>query len=565
MDFLPCVVIPIYNHKECIEHVVEKLKPLGLHCFIVDDGSDKSTQKVLDSIALHYPAVTLHRLPVNRGKGGAVMAGMELAYTLGYSHALQIDADGQHNCDDIQAFLSAAEINPNALIAGQPVYNSTAPKGRLMARYITHFWVAVETLSRNPPDTMCGFRIYPLKATCHIIQTCSLGRRMDFDIEIMVRLIWAGVQIIRIPTRVIYPQNGKSHFRYLLDNALISWMHTRLFFGMLARLHTILNRKFGNSGSDGNRHWSHIKERGTVSGMRVLFYLYKISGRMLLNIILVPLTLYFFATNKPSRTASLKFLNKVYTTGSNHKHMTVKPSLATSFRHFLSFSQASVDKAASWFGDIGHTDIVFDEKQKICDLALSGKGIIIISAHLGNIELARAVADHISARKLNALIFTEHAVKFNSILKKINSKAAEGVIHVNRIGPETAVRLKEKIDNGEFIVILGDRTAVNSVNRVNFVKFLGEDAPFAQGPFILAALMECPVYLMFCLNQEGRYHIYFEHFADHISIPRKSRGKHLQPVIQRYANRLEHYCLKEPLQWFNFYDFWQNPDNTEYK
>lgn len=565
MNFLPCVVIPVYNHKECIENIVEKLEPLRLHCFIIDDGSDEPTQKTLDSIARRHPDVTLHRLPVNKGKGGAVMAGMELAYGLGYSHALQIDADGQHNCGDIQAFLSAAEDSPDTLIAGQPVYDSTVPKGRLMARYITHFWVAIETLSKNPPDTMCGFRVYPLKATCNIIQARSLGQRMDFDIEIMVRLIWADVQIIRIPTKVIYPQNGSSHFRYLLDNALISWMHSRLFFGMLVRLHTILNQKFSNSASGDNKHWSRIKERGTVSGMRALFYLYKISGRTLLNIILVPLTLYFFVTNKPSRAASLKFLNKAYITGSSHKHMAAKPSLATSFRHFLFFSQTSVDKAASWFGDIGHTDIIFDEKQKICDLALNGKGIVIISAHLGNIELARAVADQISARKLNALIFTEHAIKFNSILKRINSKAAEGVIHVNRIGPETAIRLKGKIDNGEFIVILGDRTAVNSMNRVNFVKFLGEDAPFAQGPFILAALMECPVYLMFCLKQEGRYHVYFEHFADHIKLPRKSRGAHLQPVIQRYANRLEYYCLKEPLQWFNFYDFWQNPNNIEYK
>jgi predicted LPLAT superfamily acyltransferase len=171
--------------------------------------------------------------------------------------------------------------------------------------------------------------------------------------------------------------------------------------------------------------------------------------------------------------------------------------------------------------------------------------------------MCRALADSVSAARLNALMFTEHAAKYNSVLGKINPQLAGRVIHLEHVGPETAIGLKRKIDDGETVIILGDRTAVHSEKRFNLVEFFGEDAPFAQGPFILAALLDCPVYLMFCLKIDGRYHVYFEHFAERMRLPRKERTQHLQKLIQNYAGRLEYYCLQEPFQWFNFYNFWQ--------
>jgi predicted LPLAT superfamily acyltransferase len=146
------------------------------------------------------------------------------------------------------------------------------------------------------------------------------------------------------------------------------------------------------------------------------------------------------------------------------------------------------------------------------------------------------------------------------MLEKVNSRVNNKVIQVNQMGPDTAIMLKEKVDRGELIVILGDRTPINSKGRVNYVNFLGEKAPFSQGPFILASLLECPVYLLFCLKKGQRYRVYFEHFADRIKLNRKSRQQALQQVIQKFAERLEYYCLQEPFQWFNFFDFWHKND-----
>ncbi|HEX5055458.1 MAG TPA: glycosyltransferase [Gammaproteobacteria bacterium] len=554
MQFRPCIIIPVYNHGRTAAATVAALSASGLPCFIIDDGSAEDTQRILQALAAEKPAVILHRLPQNQGKGGAVIAGMELALRQGYTHALQIDADGQHNTDDVAAFLESARRNPAALVAGQPVYDASAPRGRMIARRITHFWVGVEILSLNPPDTMCGFRVYPLQAVEPLLRGHRPRRRMDFDTDIMVRLIWSGTPVIRIATRVTYPEDGSSHFRYFTDNLLISRMHTRLFFGMLRRLPMLLLRKRRTS-AEHKQHWSEIGEKGTVAGIKILFWIHHVMGEKILQAILFPVVLYFFLTARSSRTASLQFLNRAYAAGS--PRLRTQPSLFNSFRHFLSFAQAALDKAASWRGDIKHEDIVFENKQELMRLIDERTGIVIIGSHLGNIELSRAVADSLSAPRVNALMFTEHAAKYNSVLRKLNPKLSDRVVHLEHISPETAISLKRKIDDGEIIVILGDRTAVHSENRFNRVEFLGAEAPFAQGPFILASLLDCPVYLMFCLKQGDKYYVHFERFAERMQLPRKSRERHLQHFIQNYAKRLEHYCLQEPFQWFNFYDFWR--------
>ena len=171
------------------------------------------------------------------------MAGMRQAATLGASHILQIDADGQHDTHDEPRFLAESAAHPDAVINGRPVYDESVPLGRLVGRYATHVWVWINTLSLDIADSMCGFRVYPLAATLALLDRESVGTRMDFDIEIIVRLHWAGVPIRTVPTRVTYPMDGVSHFRLWRDNARISAMHTRLFFGMLWRLPRLLVRR----------------------------------------------------------------------------------------------------------------------------------------------------------------------------------------------------------------------------------------------------------------------------------------------------------------------------------
>ena len=235
--FQPWVVVPVYDHEHAIGTTVERLLPYGVPVLLVDDGSGDSCAAALRALAeRHEDRVSLLRLDRNGGKGAAVIAGMRQAAALGASHVLQIDADGQHDTADVPRFLAEAAAHPDAVTNGRPLYDESVPTGRLVGRYATHVWVWINTLSLDIADSMCGFRVYPLAATLALLDRESVGRRMDFDIEIIVRLHWAGVPIRNLPTRVTYPLDGVSHFRLWRDNARISAMHARLFFGMLRRL-----------------------------------------------------------------------------------------------------------------------------------------------------------------------------------------------------------------------------------------------------------------------------------------------------------------------------------------
>ena len=241
--FNPCAVIPVYNHERAVGDVAHGVVRHGLSCILVDDGSSPACAAVLDALAAAAPSqITLMRHPLNRGKGGAVLTAIRHAARVGYSHALQIDADGQHRVDDIPHFIEQAAAHPRALIVGCPDYDPSVPALRLWARYLTHVWVSINTLSRQIKDSMCGFRVYPLEPLVALDQRCRLGARMNFDIEVLVRLYWNGLEIINVPTRVTYPRNGVSHFRAWADTVLISRAHALLFFGMLRRLPTLVAR-----------------------------------------------------------------------------------------------------------------------------------------------------------------------------------------------------------------------------------------------------------------------------------------------------------------------------------
>ena len=241
--FKPCVVIPVYNHAEPVKAVVNSILKLNLPCLLINDASDAECTTVLRQLA-EKAGIWLKELPVNQGKGGAVMAGLSYAQTLGYTHALQVDADGQHNLSDITRFIQTAEQYPEQLICGYPEYDASVPKGRLYARYLTHIWVWINTLSLSIKDSMCGFRIYPLAPAVALIERVNLGKRMDFDIEILVRLNWQNQPMHWLHTKVHYPEDGVSHFQGWLDNKLISQMHAKLFFGMLIRSPRLILRWF---------------------------------------------------------------------------------------------------------------------------------------------------------------------------------------------------------------------------------------------------------------------------------------------------------------------------------
>ncbi|MBC8729576.1 glycosyltransferase family 2 protein [Paraburkholderia sp. UCT2] len=567
MTFAPCIVIPIYNHKDAIGASVAHLAVHGLPIFVVDDGSDAPTQRVLAALALQYAQqMTLLRLPANGGKGAAVMAGLRAARAAGYTHALQIDADGQHDATDVPRFIDAARAEPGAVILGRPVYDDSVPKARLYGRYLTHVWVWIETLSLTIRDSMCGFRLYPLALACELIDSVRLPTRMDFDIEILVRLYWRRAAFRSIPTRVTYAADGVSHFDVLWDNVRISRSHTRLVFGMLWRLPMLLAHKLmprrgalADAADEARPEaWWRIAERGSRLGMSLLALSCKLFGRRFTALWLHPVVAYFLLTGRAARAASDNYFAHLSAVAPSAD--TPRPGWLSAYRHMLAFAQSGFDKLAAWTGRVDDTDVTFDDPAAFEALIASGKGALVIGAHLGNLEMMRALAIRGEHAKVTAVVYTGHARRFNEVLAASNRDFARHLLEVGDFGPETAVLMQQRIDAGELLVIVGDRVPARETGRTTDAQFLGASAPFAQGPYVLAHALGCPVYLFFCLKERDGYRMYFEPFAERIELPRRERAQHLAAWAQRYALRLEHYCRKAPYQWFNFFDFWASPE-----
>lgn len=551
MTFRPCIVIPNYNHGQTITAVVGRLLEYGLPIIIVDDGSNEETRRIIDSLSNIFPDIHCLILPENRGKGAAVMTGIKEANNLGFSHALQIDADGQHDTADVPLFLKASQAAPHAIVCGKPIYDHSAPAGRRYGRYATHVWVWIETLSLSIGDSLCGFRMYPVPSTVALFEKTAIPTRMDFDPEILVRLFWAGHPVVNVSTRVIYPQNGLSHFNMIRDNIRISWMHTRLFFGMLLRLPLLLWRKFFPKRFNDD-HWSRQHERGSGVGLRIILGSYRLVGDGAARAMLPFIVFWHFLFATIARRASLDYLARL----ERHSGSTPPATLFNSYRHMLAFANAAVDKLAAWSGNISQSRIRFPEQETFEQLIASGRGAILLGAHLGNLEMLRAMATLNHVAKINAVVFTEHARKFSASLRSVSEKFEVHLIEVSHIGPETAILLRNKIDQGEFLVIVGDRTPPSENGRVVSAEFLGAPALFPQGPYVLASLLESPIYLFFCLRKGDGWEVTFEPLAACIDLPRGKRGETIKKYAQDYVRVLERLCMQTPFQWFNFFDFW---------
>jgi polyprenyl-phospho-N-acetylgalactosaminyl synthase len=231
-----CVLIPTYNNPDTLERVVHNVRRHIEAVIVVDDGSHPEARAIAQSLS-DKGLAKVHFRATNGGKGAAVYTGLQVAEAEGYTHALQVDADGQHNLEDIPSFLRASETDQHALVLGQPIFDASAPRSRRLGRKVSVFWCMIETLSRAVGDPLCGYRVYPI---AQALAAEPRGKRMDFDPEIAVRMKWDGAPILHVPTAVRYldaEAGGVSHYRGFHDTWLISMMHTRLcFIGVLLLL-----------------------------------------------------------------------------------------------------------------------------------------------------------------------------------------------------------------------------------------------------------------------------------------------------------------------------------------
>ncbi len=240
------VLIPSFNSGSQLGETVRAARSHWPDVWVVVDGSTDGSGEALRAEAAGDPGVRVLALPENRGKGAAVLHGLREAAAAGFTHALTMDADGQHPAERIPAFMAASRADPEAMVLGLPVFGPEAPALRVRGRRVSNWWAGLETGWAGIGDSLCGFRVYPIAPLLEAMGRTRWMRRFDFDPEAAVRLSWLGVRAVNLPAPVRYlsaAEGGVSHFRYLRDNALLTWMHTRLVLGAIPRLPVLLRRR----------------------------------------------------------------------------------------------------------------------------------------------------------------------------------------------------------------------------------------------------------------------------------------------------------------------------------
>jgi predicted LPLAT superfamily acyltransferase len=308
-------------------------------------------------------------------------------------------------------------------------------------------------------------------------------------------------------------------------------------------------------------HWANIKEAGALNGMRIMAFIYRIFGKAVFNIILVPVMAYFYLRRSEQRQASKKFLRKVRDCYPDA--LPDQPVGWLSYRHFLSFGRSLLDKFIAW--SQMPTDIVVDprKRDRLLEAVNSGVGCLVIGSHFGNLEYSRGISLQHPSLVFNILIYDQHAQKFTALIDEVKNDTRMNLIQVTDIDMALAFELKEKVKRGEWLMIAGDRVPVNEVSRVCEAPFFGENAKFPVGPYVLANLLGCPVYLLHCFLEDGEYRIAVDFFEEKFQIDRKDRETAYQDAVERYAAALERQVARHPLQWFNFYDFWHQSSGPE--
>jgi predicted LPLAT superfamily acyltransferase len=263
--------------------------------------------------------------------------------------------------------------------------------------------------------------------------------------------------------------------------------------------------------------------------------------------------LWYMMTRSAARAASQDYLRRLAESGGQ---VSLKPGVFSVLRHFACFAESILDKMLLWSGLYRTDQVKFVGRELIMAQMAAQSGGLLICCHLGNLDLGRFLSKQLPGLKLTVLIHTKHAQRFNRLLAQLDPESQVDLMQVTELSPATAILLAGKIAQGEFVAIAGDRIPVSPHPRVALAEFLGTMAPFPVGPYILASLFHCPVYLMFSSSHGVTAEIHFERFHQEIRLPRKGRDQALARIAAQYAQRLEHFCRRAPLQWFNFYDFW---------
>jgi predicted LPLAT superfamily acyltransferase len=300
------------------------------------------------------------------------------------------------------------------------------------------------------------------------------------------------------------------------------------------------------------QHWAAQRERGSFLLMKFTVWLVSLLGRRLLSPLLYAIVIYFYLAGGKARRSIAEYQRNLATASGRADLLPTRRSV---LRQFMRFADSLLDKLDVWNGQLKLADISLNDPADVRGQLRGARGQMLVGAHLGNMEVCRALAELGEKVRMNVLVHTKHAAQFNRLLGESGASHLR-LIQVSELDPAIMLQLSERLERGEWLAMAGDRVPLQGGRTVT-VDFLGRPAAFPQGPWLLAGLLRCPVNLMTCLKIDGRYQVQLEPFAASVQWSRRERDAVIQQWVQRYAERLGQHCLSAPAQWFNFYPFWQ--------
>ncbi len=537
VSFRPVVVIPSKDNAPTVGDVAAACHAQGVDVIVVDDGSVDGT----GDVARDVQGVTVLAHAVNMGKGAALNTAFHHAWRQGYTHAICLDADGQHDPADLPRFVEACRADPWAIHAGVRDM-STAPGRSQFGMKFSNWWTWVETGHRLG-DTQCGFRAYPLEP----VLSLGLGDgRYEWEVEVLVRSLWRGVAVRDLDCRVFYPPEEErvSSFRPFWDNARISLLNTRLVVLRILWPGHWINRVPPRGGEWRGRHL------GTVWGWSFFLGMIRVFGRRPTHAAMLVMSGFYLVFARSHRDGVLAYLRRARAVG-----LPVRSGWLDAWRIFHRFACAIVDR----FVLLAHGPEAFTvvhEDTARAKLELETQGAIFLTAHLGNPDLGATALQTVEfQRPVNILQFTSGDDPYMVLLRRyLKGDQAPRIISLNAGDELASLEVIRALRRGEIVAIKGDRVVDE---RVAVVDLLGGRVRLPTGPFLLAAISRAPLFVLGCFHEgKGTYRVIAGEPWRLRFTSRDGRQADLERWAQRYAAQLEAWARRYPRQWYNFHDPW---------
>ena len=306
-------------------------------------------------------------------------------------------------------------------------------------------------------------------------------------------------------------------------------------------------------------HWADLRESTFVTGIWFMYGVYRVFGRFPFRLFLYPVVSYYWLSRPLARSSSMEYLQRLH---ESQGVFSKPPGYWQGYKHFLRFGETLLDKLLAIGGNYPTGKVDLSEQKTIWNELEENRGCLIVTAHLGCLELMQSASTWERKFKINILVHTEHATSFNRILKRINPDAGVNFLQVTGFNAPAAMMLADRIAAGEIIAIAGDRVPTSGERMVK-VPFLGKPAPSPTGPYMIASLLACPAYAMVCMRHGPGYVLKVEKMADAVATPRNKRNEMIEQQATKYALWLEHRVAESPFDWFNFFPFWDQVARDE--